>query len=256
MLSPQFLEIFQKALQRGTEVTLDGLLRTLGDQENNVLDRVQSVRNTITACGLELIPDTLEGDLNTIRVLRATKGKAIDAEYMVEEIGLGETTNSELKSSLIYDHKRALAEPDTPIAKLKSEDVTLECLKTIAAFLNSDGGILYVGANNDGDCVGIEQDFLFFKQGHGDKDAWELHLRNLVSTRFKEGNNVNNYIGMEFATVEGKTLARICVQKRNKLSFLKKEQNYVLFCRQGNRTIEVKIDEIEELLVFRSRGTE
>ena len=108
-----------------------------------------------------------------------------------------------------------------------------------------------MGVNNDGEYVGIESDFLLLKLGYGTRDDWELHLRNLVSSRFKDGAAVNNYVETNFVEIEQKVIARLHVQGRRQLSFLKKDAGFALYCRQGNRTVEVKIDEIEELLELR-----
>jgi predicted HTH transcriptional regulator len=52
-------------------------------------------------------------------------------------------------------------------------------LKTIAAFCNTDGGILLIGVEDNGNILGIEQD------GFPDPDRFSVHLSNLLRDRFK-----------------------------------------------------------------------
>lgn len=247
-----FLPIYTKAIQGGTEVTLQELIYALQlEGMPHVLEQVQSVKKTLAQCQLELLPDLTTGDLKNTRILRGLRGKNISPEVVISEISKGETVEQEFKSSLIYDVNRAAAAPSTPLSQLKSDEVAYSCLRTIAAFLTSTGGVLYVGVNDEDQCIGIEPDFLLLKHGQANADEWELHLRNLISTRFKDGVSVNDYVRIAFVKMQGKIVARLEVHKRKKLSFLKKGEGFVLFRRQGNRTVEVKIDEIEEFLELR-----
>jgi predicted HTH transcriptional regulator len=176
----------------------------------------------------------------------------IDTEYVLREIADGETSTREFKSSLIYDHKKATANPGMLTHDLKSDDVTHSCLKTIAAFLATAGGVLYAGIDDTGECVGIEFDFHFLKQGSHSKDSWELHLRNLITGRFKDGDSINDYVSVAFVEIgKEKTAARISVQRRRVLSFLMRNNAFTLYRRQGPRTVEVVIEELEEFIEFR-----
>jgi predicted HTH transcriptional regulator len=256
-LPHQFISIYTKALQGGTEVTLEELAKATGiDSTTHILDQVQSIRQILQEFELTLMPDLTSGEMTTIRVLRQVKILGNTQEEVVREISRGENTTHEYKSSLIYDHKRAAAGPSTPKTQLKSDEVTHSCLKTIGAFLAASGGVVYVGVNDAGQCIGIENDFYFLKQGNGDRDSWELHLRNLISSRFKDGDAVNNYVQIAFFEIQGKTIVRLEVQRRTKLSFLKKDTDFGLYRRQGNRTIEVKIDEVEEFIELRRKEVE
>jgi hypothetical protein len=49
-------------------------------------------------------------------------------------------------------------------------------------------------------------------------------------------------------------VARIEVQKRRKLVFLKKDGAFHLYVRQGNRTMEIPIDEVEDFLEIARKG--
>jgi hypothetical protein len=257
-LPRQFINIYTKALKGGTEVTLEELAKAIGiDSATHILDQVQLIRQILQQFELTLMPDLISGEMTTVRVLQQAKVSRKTQEEVVDEISRGENTTHEYKSSLMYDHKRAAAEPSAPKTQLKSDEVTHSCLKTVGAFLAASGGVIYVGVSDAGECIGIEDDFCFLKQGNGDRDSWELHLRSLISSRFKDGDSVNNYVQITFFEIHGKTIARLEVQQRTKLSFLKKDlkkdMDFGLYRRQGNRTIEVRIDEVEEFIELRRK---
>ena len=251
--SQSFLAIASEAIRSGTEVTLSELIVALGLPDTlHVLEQVNAVQETLAGCNLELFPSLARGGLDTTRVLRSSVAPIIDAEYALREIADGETTTREFKSSLIYDHKKATANPGMLTHDLKSDEVTHSCLKTMAAFLTTAGGVLYAGINDTGECVGIEFDFHFLKQGWRSKDGWELHLRNLITGRFKDGDSINDYVSFAFVEIgKLKTAARISVQRRRILSFVMKNDAFTLYRRQGNRTVEVGIEELEEFIEFR-----
>ena len=58
--------------------------------------------------------------------------------------------------------------------------MTYACLKTIAAFLNTNGGTLLIGVANDGRIVGIEQD------GFSTSDRFLQHLSNKILSALGE----------------------------------------------------------------------
>jgi len=50
--------------------------------------------------------------------------------------------------------------------KAPPEAIELGVLKTIAAFLNSNGGDLFIGVNDSEEIVGLEKDYLSFNKPH------------------------------------------------------------------------------------------
>ena len=58
--------------------------------------------------------------------------------------------------------------------------ITWAVVKTIAAFMNTHGGTLLIGLDDEGRPVGIESDYSFVKGG--DRDGWELWLTAVVKT--------------------------------------------------------------------------
>jgi hypothetical protein len=251
-MNERFLKLYADALNTGgCETTLQELIESLdlGDA-GLVLEQIEEVRQQLASLKLELAPKLTSGDLNSYRILRHTH-KVLDLASIETEIGAGEGPHREFKATLFYDIKRAEAVPETPLAQLKSQKVLHSTLKTVAAFLTCGGGVLFVGVDDSGVCSGIERDFPLIKDGNS--DAWESELRSHIEGKFQDGKAINDYLGLACFSQDKGTVARIEVQARRKLSFVRGEDgNSLLYRRQGNRSITVAINEIEEFLEFRS----
>lgn len=249
----QVVDFLTSATSRGTEARLEELFELFElPKAESTLAKVMIVGEILERLGLCLVPDLRRGELDTVRRIFPKDTRVITPEIALSEIANKESPDLELKSSLMYHHARAANNPDTEIVNLKSDDVVHSCLKTVAAFLTSGGGILYVGVDDACKILGIEFDFQLLGTDKQNEDGWELQLRNLVTGNFKDGDNVNDYVKVRFLPIDGKCVSRIEVGPRNRLSFLKWKNNYHLFRRQGNRTEEITIEQIEEYLALKS----
>ena len=76
-------------------------------------------------------------------------------------------------------------------------------MKTIAAFGNTDGGILLIGIDDDKNILGLEKDFQTLKKA--DADYYEVHLRNIMH-KLMGVKYVSKYIRTEFEMVEDQKL--------------------------------------------------
>lgn len=101
-----------------------------------------------------------------------------DSATLEELIRKGESDAVEFKSSMRWDYK----------ANQKgTEVIQLGVLKTIAAFMNSQGGTLIIGIDDNGNSLGLEKDYETFS----DRKNWDGWVRYLV-------NMIRKYIGTEF----------------------------------------------------------
>jgi serine/threonine protein kinase len=125
-----------------------------------------------------------------------------------------ESTRLEFKSSL-----RVPLGPPTPgskkTAKEIERDLELEVLKTLAAFLNTDGGTLIVGVADDGTVVGIEVDFPRVRES---RDGWRKTLDNLVSRDL--GAEVLKCIDLQLEPWQGHTIAVIRCSPRTEPTWI------------------------------------
>ena len=85
----------------------------------------------------------------------------------------GESKNIEYKETLSLDVRK----------NTKQIYIELSVLKTVVAFLNTEGGILLVGVNDDGDITGLDEEINKF---HKNLDKFLLHFKNLIKVRIGE----------------------------------------------------------------------
>ena len=145
-----------------------------------------------------------------------------DAE-LKELIHIGENETMEFKSTLRYDLR------ENKINK-KLEFVIA---KTISAFLNTEGGILIIGVDDGGNALGLDNDLGTLSKG--DIDAFELHLRNIISKHL--GSSFEKYLKVNFPSIDEKTVCKIQVLKSGKPVFATYEGAENFYVRIGNSSI-------------------
>lgn len=245
-------EFLSAAFLTGCEACIEEIASIFGIQgDEHPFEVCLAVQAALAENGLQITPPLPKGDLRSPRLVACALAKAAPDDIF-RDIAAGESALLEFKSTLIFDVQRSRAAPQSTREQLKSDDVILSALKTIAAFLNSDGGVLLIGVENDGSIFGLAQDYEYC--GDAGNDTWELTLRNLIQTRFHDGRSVNNFVRLSFVEIDGRCVARVVVTRRNQFSYVKgKSGEYELYIRQGNRTVRLSLPEAEQL--WRARGT-
>ena len=121
--------------------------------------------------------------------------------------------------------------------KLRDPAIEWAVVKTIAAFMNTDGGTLLIGVDDHGDPIGIEPDYPFVKGR--DRDGWELWLTAAVKTAL--GTVAATDLRVHFCTIQGRMIARIDVRPGAEPVFAtrKGESKEVFFARLNNSTEEL-----------------
>lgn len=251
-------DIVAAAYRRPLEVSYLTLLEAVpGKQEAALLDRLQAAKDKVESYGLELCVVNGAGDLDGPLLIRPRRSAPDDVSILACDIAKGEAENREFKATFQYDLARLAANPQTPLAEAKSPSVRVATLKTLAAFLNTGGGVLYIGVTDDGQCRGVADDLRILKPAWQNPDGLELTIRDFVKESFQHGGQVNDYVRSTWVrTSEGMDILRLEVTSRRALSFLVDERDrklFHLFRRQGNRTDEVPIQDVEEFIEYRRK---
>lgn len=126
-------------------------------------------------------------------------------------IKMGENKNIELKQSLRWS---CFLKDD----KKKSEYIAM---RAVVSLLNSDGGYLFIGVEDNGDVIGIEDDYKTLQRKNS--DGFLIHFDNLI----------NNYIGKEFhqylkifvEPIDGKEICIVQAKPSNSPTFLLSKDN-------------------------------
>lgn len=140
---------------------------------------------------------------------------ANDSDYILELIRRGEGKKLEFKSTLRMN--LMTGKPDWSVEHA--------VLKTIIAYVNTDGGILLVGVSNTGEVLGIESDNFL------NEDKFLLHFKQLLKQHIGLANA--SLIDYALVPVNGKKILKIDCQKSDDAVFLKSGKEEEFYIRIG-----------------------
>ncbi len=158
------------------------------------------------------------------------------AEELIKQ---GESKTLEFKSTLRWNIRES---------RQDDRNVTHAVLKTIAAFLNTEGGDLLIGVADDGSIVGIERDQL------DTDDKFMRHLAQMVRNGL--GDRASTCIDPKTQIVDGKTVCVVSCQRSPEPVLLKwkgmeKSPGGDLYVRSGPGTVVLPPESASALLVER-----
>jgi hypothetical protein len=142
-------------------------------------------------------------------------------EFLQGLINQGESEQVEFKSTLRTNL----------FTKKHDRDIELSALKTITAFLNSDGGTLLVGVSDDGTFIGIEKD------GFQNKDQFYRHFSNLL--KYQIGNQYRPFIKSTLIPIHGCHILKIDCKQCTEPVFLKVDNTEEFFIRTGPASVKL-----------------
>lgn len=154
-------------------------------------------------------------------VNRAIAHTAVNGGLAIKDlISQGENEHVEFKSSIRFDYTG-------------SEDKSIKevVARTIVGFLNSKGGVLFVGVADNGLVSGIERDIQTFSKKN--RDSFQLELTNIVNLHI--GVEHLSQINIQFESVANKLICIISIEKSPSPVFLKGDDSK-LWIRAGNST--------------------
>ncbi len=143
-----------------------------------------------------------------------------------ELIRQGEHDSLEFKSTFRWDIRQ----------NKKNPAIEHAALKTMAAFLNSEGGDLLVGVEDDGNILGVETD------GFVNDDKFLLHVWSMIKSAM--GQEVSPYIKTTLEKFDSKTVCRVNCKKSPKPVFLRQKGfDEAFYIRSGPGTSSLDISE-------------
>lgn len=167
--------------------------------------------------------------------------KEITTLELLELIEKGENEKVEFKSSLRYDYRQIKTNKNL-------EDVIL---KSIAGFLNSNGGTLIIGVNDYGEILGLSNDYWSLKIKS--KDGFEQRLMLIISNTF--GKDICSKIHLIFHTIQDKEICSIRIDHSKRPVYIKESNQTTFFLRTGNVTNPLSTSETVEYLESKKHKT-
>jgi len=116
-------------------------------------------------------------------------------------------------------------------------------LKTLAAYLNTEGGILFIGVGDTGAVLGLDAD----KFPNMDKAL--LHLTSLIRDRL--GSHHMRFLHPRVEQLEGKQIIRIDARASAAPAYLKEDQDEAFYVRTGPASTRLRTSQIFEYVLRR-----
>ncbi len=141
----------------------------------------------------------------------------------------GESQFVEYKSSLMWDYRQQRINKKlyTPV------------MKSLAAFMNSRGGHLLIGVDDEGNILGVEADLQGMKKPN--LDGWEnvfnLAFNSMIGVAYRR------LIELEFYEKEARTVCHIFVRPADRPIFLKENNTEKFYIRAGNASQPLRFSE-------------
>lgn len=153
--------------------------------------------------------------------------KAISIEEILRQ---GESASVEFKSALRTNLHTNQRDPR----------IELSCLRTIAGFLNTNGGTLMIGVSDDGSPVGLEFDQF------PNEDKMSLHLVSMVRDRI--GPQFMIYLHPRFEDLDSKRVMVVECWKAKSPVFVKDGNLERFYIRTGPSTTELTASQTQEYI--------
>lgn len=118
------------------------------------------------------------------------------------------------------------------------------CLKTIAAYLNSEGGLLLVGVDDEGVALGLEPD------NFRNQDKTLLHLTGLIRNHL--GGELAPYLRCTIEAVGGNDIIVIETLASPQPVYFRRDQEEIFYIRSGPSTIKLSPSEVVAYVSQRS----
>lgn len=211
-------------------------LRVLVAVANAKIGREPTPEDSATLTWLErmsLVERSAEGDCRPLSlafaqyVVQSVRTHSKSKSYVLhvtddvaELIAQDESAELEFKSSLQWDYQN----------NKKADYVQMATIKTIAAFLNTNGGTLVIGIADDGSVLGLENDYKLLRKRN--RDGLQLQLMDLVAQHIGAG--WCRYLRIAFHLSDDKEVCRVLAEPGDEPAFVGPEARF--FVRTGNST--------------------
>jgi hypothetical protein len=201
-------------------------VRFCNSATGDIIFPIAITQKIVAMADYEVVFDDVCGEIRGLDRYIYAYQFGLPQEDILDEIKDGETKTREFKSTLRFN-----------LHSSKNDDTLIHsCLKTISAFLNTEGGKLLIGVADDGGILGIEPD------GFKNNDEYERKIYELI--RENIGHKASTFVDTELPEINGKFICIVKCKKSSEpvyLNYKKKGEEY--FVRTGPGTIKLKTSE-------------
>lgn len=163
------------------------------------LQKLKSISNRILSFEESLAKNPISSTnvLSQIDKVLDAVGELADTDRIKALIREGESKNVEFKETFSLDVRK----------QTKEKDIKASSIKTIAAFLNSDGGVLLIGVNDSGVITGLDTEIEKFHKAdniHKSRDKFLLDFKNTLKHQI--GEQFYTFINHRFVKVDSQVI--------------------------------------------------
>jgi predicted HTH transcriptional regulator len=175
------------------------------------------------------IRNEIDKKMNELKEMKNLLHRLDNPESIRNELEKIKTSNDNLESLLYLEEGSKLEfksslwrkfKGNEPIMEQTSKDLKLEdaVIKTICAFLNTEGGTLLIGVSDtklsDGRSIitGIEEDYIWCKKNNPNQDGFGQSIENIIRDKLTSSlTPLEKHISKSFHIADGKTICKIDV---------------------------------------------
>jgi hypothetical protein len=144
-------------------------------------------------------------------------------------IARGESASLEFKSTFRWDLREGCI----------NRSLETVVLKTLAGYLNSNGGTLLIGVADNGSIIGLKNDYSTLKKPN--RDGFEQLL--MTSIASKLGGDACQWVQLVFHSIEGQDIGRVMVSPAHRPVYVRDGETPKLYVRAGVSTRELNVQE-------------
>jgi len=160
---------------------------------------------------------------------RKSKNTEEASPVLAKFLNSGEHENLEFKSTFRWDMRQNTV----------NHILEKSAMKTIAAFLNSQGGHLVIGVDDNKAVVGLASDYgsLIKKDADGFENHFTQIFRNMIGAEFRQ------FVKLNWSQLDGKECCVVSIAPSHKPVYLKENNTEEFYIRTGNGTTALKLSE-------------
>lgn len=156
--------------------------------------------------------------------------KVSNVDELIVIISKGENDQVEFKSSLRWDYRQE--QPNKALENV--------IIKTISAFLNTHGGMLLIGVDDEGNLLGLDNDYNSISKNS--RDGFILALTNLINQHI--GKNAHKFIDINILTMNNKDLCVVNMGKSDVPVYVGKNDQQTFYIRASASSQPLNISEV------------
>lgn len=155
--------------------------------------------------------------------------RTFDAQDIESILGSREHEHIEFKGTLRWDQRLGRV----------NREIERVAMKTVSAFLNSEGGCLVIGVDDGGDIIGLADDYRTIQRQ--DADGFENHFTQVFCSMI--GPEFRSFVRLRFHTRSHGEICVVEVLPAEKPAYIAYDGKEEFFVRTGNTTTSLRLRE-------------